>query len=284
MCHKDVEERYLKLVKECASHFHFQDTQPIFNIEQYLSTAKEKLAFMAKEQMPTQVFMLDRAIEATLLLIELFKAVGRNKQRTALYAQLRRSSNVLIAFREVLSLGLDEPARVLTRNLLESNDLAFSILVNPDFSEGYYLNEKIDPQKFWKQEIAHGKIYKHVESAFSLVLDKSGIEAYIDHRKELKNRTSAAVHCDDSGSLRGIAMPVLGSENMLCLEPFHAFSVHTPDLIDAVVDEMYLLLSVFINAMQTNEYSHLFDLELYQKDFHEHFMCVVYAFQAMHCK
>ena len=283
MSQDDVNEQYMNLVEECAS-FNFQDIPQIFDIEQYLSEAKGRLALLAKERMPTQVFMLDRAIEATLLLIELFKTVGKHSQRIALYAQLRRSSNVLVAFREVLSLGLDEPARVLTRNLLESNDLAFAILVSTSFSEGYYLNENTDSQKFWKQEIAYGKINKHVEVALSLVLDKCAVAESIQYRKQLKNITSSAVHCDDSGALRGIAMPVLGSEDMLCLEPFRAHSVYAPDQITAVVEEIYLLLSVFIKAMQCTKYSHLFDFEVYQKEFHEHFMCVVYAFQAMHCK
>ncbi|MBJ6911692.1 hypothetical protein JG661_20725, partial [Vibrio cholerae] len=81
---------------------------------------------MAIEKIPYQVFALDRAIEVLMLLAEMFEVPNKDRRRTTLYAQLRRSSNISIAFRETISLGLEESARVLTRNLFESNELAFA--------------------------------------------------------------------------------------------------------------------------------------------------------------
>ncbi len=281
MTYGDIEREYITYIEEASLLLGYSSVPKFMDIDDYLSLAKSKISKMAFEKMPYHVFALDRAIEVLMMLTEMFEAPNKDLRRMALYAQLRRSSNITIAFKEVMSLGLEEPARVLTRNLLESNELAFAILVSSEFSERYFLNDDVDQHKFWKQEIAYGKIYRHVSTAYSLSLPEQDVKDYLSHRKKLKNITSSAVHCDDGGAFRGIATPVLGENDLVSIRPFEAISAYAPNHIQAVIEEVYMVIGIFMNAMQTKEYNQPFSLGSHEEEYIHTVLCAVDAFQKL---
>ncbi len=281
MTYSDIEKEYRSYVEDASLQLGLSDIPQIMNVDDYLSLGRKKISSMAIEKIPYQVFALDRAIEVLMLLAEMFEVPNKDRRRTTLYAQLRRSSNISIAFRETISLGLEESARVLTRNLFESNELAFAVLVSSEFSEQYFLNDNVDQKKFWKQEIAYGKIYQYVSKAYSLVFPEEDIIDYLSHRKELKNITSSAVHCDDGGGLRSIAIPVLGNDDIVCIRPYEAINAHAPDHIEAVIDEIFIVIGVFVNAMQAKEYNQPFALGSHDVKYIHTFLCTIDAFQKL---
>lgn len=281
MTYSDIEKEYSSYMKDASFQLGYSHIPKFVNVNDYLCAAKSKMMKMAIEKMPYQVFALDRAIEVLIMLTEMFEVPNKDSRRTALYAQLRRSSNTVIAFREVISLGIEESARVLTRNLFESNEIAFAVLVSAEFSERYFLNDDIDQKKFWKQEIAYGKIYQYVSKAYSLAVSEEDIDHYLSHRKEVKNVTSSAVHCDDAGGFRGIATPVLGEDDLASIRPYEAISAHAPNHIEAVIDEVYMVVGIFMNALQSKEYNQSFALDSHDPDFIQAFLCTIDAFQKL---
>ncbi|EXJ26046.1 TPA: hypothetical protein NKX25_002864 [Vibrio parahaemolyticus] len=281
MTYGDIEKEYSTYMEVASLQLGYSDVPQFVDVGDYLSLARNKISKMAIEKMPYQVFALDRAIEVLMMLTEMFHVPNKDPRRLALYAQLRRSSNITVAFREVMSLGLEESARVLTRNLLESNELAFSVLVNAEFSARYFLNESVDQKTFWKQEIAYGKIYQYVSTAYSLAVPEHEVQDYLAHRKELKNITSSAVHCDDSGGFRGIATPVLGEDDLVSIYPYEASSAHAPNHIEAVIDEVYMVIGIFMNAMQAKEYNQPFALGSHDPKSIHSFLCTIDAFQKL---
>lgn len=220
-----------------------------FDLDAYLRRAENRARRHAATLMPNHVILLHLASTSMLLFAKYVRAPRKNNQRTTFSAIHHRATNHLLCMWGLLLGGFEESVRPITRSYLESLDLALVCLADKALSDAYF-GDDADFESFWKTHIAYGRIYPHLEKAYSLAgFDQSTIRQKIAMRKEQKTLLSGAVHGDESGAFRSLVVPPLGYPEMLSLEPHGVISFHTANHVAAVINETYEYCSAVMKIM-----------------------------------
>lgn len=258
------------------------DDASLFDLDRYLTESFSAANKQAYELIPKHVFLLGQATSCLLLLS---RFVGERKMATqcaAFLSQLHRSVNCLIAIRLLLTNGLEETSRSVTRNYLESLDVSLACLVDHEFSELLSGDDHGDFASLWKSSIGYGKIYEYVRTACQLAgLSDEETEEHIRYRKEQKTLLSSSVHSDDSGAFRSMVPPPLGYPGMVSTEPHGVISFHTANHAAAVISETLKYLSLVLKVLLSENAPNGFDLPRdgeHMQTFFAHF----FAFQEIY--
>lgn len=215
-----------------------------------------------------------------ILLSRYIKKGERTSHCLSVSAQIHRATNSLLGSKELLTLGLEDSARVLSRNYFESLDISVALFVDAEFA-AKYSEENLEFGKLWQKEIAYGKVYHYTYKAFEAAgFSVESAESHVKKRKESKNILSASVHCDDSGAFRSMAVPPLGYPGLICDQHHGVISYHTVNHIINLIDETHLFLGIIINCIVSGNFTHIIR---YSKSSEEQdsLMSYVSAFQEM---
>lgn len=233
----------------------------LFDLDIYLRDSFDAANCHAIRLIPEHIFLLS---QATSCLILLTKFVGEQKMNThcaAFLSQAHRSANCLIAIRLLLTNGLEETCRSVTRNFLESMDISMACLVNREFAARFFGDDHIEFDSLWKSDIAYGKIYEHLRIAGKWAgVSDDEIEVHIQNRKIHKTVLSSSVHGDNAGALRSMIPPLLGYPELISREPHGVISMHTADHIAFVVSETLKYISWILKILLSEDAPHEFDL------------------------
>lgn len=233
----------------------------LFDLDKYLKESFGAANSQASELIPKHLFLLSLATSCLLVFTRFVGERKVNTRSAAFISQLHRSVNCLIAIRLLLTNGLEETCRPITRNYLESLDISLACLVDHEFAVQLFSDDHVDFDTLWKSSIGYGKVYQYVRTAFHLAgLPNEEAEEHIQYRKAQKTLLSSSVHGDDAGAFRSMAPPPLGYPDMLSTEPHGVVSVHTANHVAAVISETYKHLSLMLKILISENAPAEFDL------------------------
>ncbi|MCG2577979.1 hypothetical protein LZ012_13365 [Dechloromonas sp. XY25] len=233
----------------------------LFDLDKYLKGSFSVANSQASELIPKHLFLLSLATSCLLLLT---RFVGERKMSTrsaAFISQLHRSVNCLIAIRLLLTSGLEETCRPITRNYLEILDISVACLGDHEFAIQLFGDDGVDFDSLWKSSIGFGKVYQYIRKAFQLAgLSDDEAAEHIQYRKAQKTLLSSSVHGDDAGAFRSMVIPLLGYPDMLSMEPHGVVSVHTANHVAAVISETFKHISLVLKILISKSAPAEFDL------------------------
>lgn len=231
-----------------------------FELDKYLNESFGAANSQARDLIPKHLFLLGLATSCLLLFTRFVGERKMNTRSAAFISQLHRSVNCLIAMRLLLTNGLEETCRPITRNYLESLDISLACLVDHEFAVQLFGGD-VDFDSFWKSSIGYGKVYQYIRTAVLLAgLSDEEAEEHIEYRKAQKTLLSSSVHGDDAGAFRSMAPPPLGYPDMLSTEPHGVVSAHTANHVAAVIGETYKHLSLVLKILMSEDGPAEFDL------------------------
>lgn len=221
-----------------------------FNFEEVMRKNFSKARKHANSLMPKHIFLLEKVVSVLYLFAKCIKEQHGDSYRMSFIACTYRSLNYLINIRQLLITGFEDTCRVLSRSYLESLDISLACLMDKEFSERYLSDNSEDYNQLWRNELGYGKSYNYVRRALSAAgLPEEAIEEHIQLRKYIKNVFSGAVHCDESGAFRSLAIPPLGYPDMLSLDPHGVISIHTANHCAFIIHETFKHYSLMIKLM-----------------------------------
>lgn len=240
-----------------------------FSLDKYLKTSFTAANKHAEKFLSTHLYLLTQATSCLLLLV---KAIGVQKKNIAFTSQLNRASNCLIAIRLLLTNGLEETCRSITRNYLEAIDVSLACFVDQEFTTNHWEDEQNTSKSFWEKNIAYGKIYPYVEKACKLAgFSDQAIECYIKTRKELKTFLSSSVHCDINGAFTSMMVPILGYPDRLSAEPHGIISTYTKNHAHNVINQTMKYMSILLKIIIANNALSGFKFDITEKKAHTFF-------------
>ena len=229
-----------------------------FNINAYLEDTKQLAKNDFLRLIPEHAMQLDLACSVMILLSKYLNHGAITDRYAAFLASLHRSTNLFIAIRQLLLTGFEESTRPLTRAYFESIDISLVVLTDKNLAISYF-GENADFEKFWKNNLAYGRVYEHLKSVLRLCdFNEEEIEEHIISRKHQKNLLSGSVHGDDPGAFRSWAPPALGYPDMVYLQQHGVISLHTANHVAALILETYKYTSIIMKRMISGEYNDLF--------------------------
>lgn len=232
----------------------------LFDLDEYLNKSFGAAKSQAGGLIPKHLFLLSLATSCLLLFTRFVGERKMNTRSAALVSQLHRAVNCLIAMRLLLTNGLEETCRPITRNYFESLDISLACLADHKFAIQLF-GDDVDFDSLWKSSIGYGKVYQYVRTAVLRAgLSDEEAEEHIRYRKAQKTLLSSAVHGDDAGAFRSMAPPPLGYPDMLSTEPHGVISTHTANHIAAVIGETYKHLSLVLKILMAEDAPTEFDL------------------------
>lgn len=226
----------------------------LFDLDTYLQGAFDAASNEACRLIPDHIFLLGQAASCLILLTKFVGEPKMNTRIAAFLSQAHRSANCLIAIRLLLTYGLEETCRSVTRNFLESMDISIACLVDGEFATRFFGDDHIEFDSLWKSDIGYGKIYERLRVAGKWAgLPADEVEGHVQNRKAHKTVLSSSVHGDEAGAFRSMLPPVLGYPEMLSTEPHGVISVHTANHIAMVVGETLKYVSWVLKILLSED-------------------------------
>ncbi|WP_410769508.1 hypothetical protein [Fontibacillus sp. BL9] len=168
--------------------------------------------------------ILDEGIEFTHYVYELAfvnnEEVNKEddkKESVVFTIYISRLCNLLVSMRRLVLSGFEEPARIISRTIIETIDIILVALFDKDFSNHFYevLDNNYSEDKFWRENIAYGKIDSKIKELLEECnLDHNFKQSYLKNKKELKSLFSSSVHSSIIASRNSLLLPSLNHNRM----------------------------------------------------------------------
>ncbi|MGW9128862.1 hypothetical protein ACWGPW_28370, partial [Paenibacillus chitinolyticus] len=139
------------------------------------------------------------------------------KESVVFTIYISRLCNLLVSIRRLVISGFEEPARIISRSIIETIDIILVALFDKDFSTQLYevLDNNYCEDKFWKENIAYGKINSKMKKLIEECdVDHNFKQSYLKNKKELKNLFSNSVHSSIIASRNSLFLPSLKHNKM----------------------------------------------------------------------
>ena len=256
MCQDNIKEEFTAIFDNLKKS-HFKQAT-LFNLDDYLANAYLNANEQAFDLIPKHLFILEQATTCMLLFSKYISHGKANNQSNAFRIQMSRATNSLISARELLKNGLEEPARVITRNYFETLDILFAIIVDENFAEEFFPDNSNGFDDLWNKKIGYGKIYEYTRKIYKLA-EKTTEEAeeHIKIRKEQKNILSGSVHANTSGAFLNHCVPLLGYPDSYAMNSHGIISYHTVNHIQSLVNETYKYIGIILKCLFSNNLKHI---------------------------
>lgn len=177
-----------------------------------------------------------------------------NKLRVTPSLLIGRSCTLAAAVRLLIVSGFEDPARIVSRTLLENIDLILAALVDDSVNEEYFREKNpIDETEFWKKHVAYNRIDKYLRKVGECAgMDKKQMESWLNGRAEIKKTLSASTHVANFAAMRSCLVPSLVWPSMLYRSAFGHHSLHSPRLALNVAESIWQFGGIFMRLLTSN--------------------------------
>ncbi|MDQ3776109.1 MAG: hypothetical protein M3461_18035 [Pseudomonadota bacterium] len=199
---------------------------------------------------------VDLLLEALQVLMQLRQIQTRRAKRKlhlpnlAFWLLVDRQIGLVCSIYRLITNGLDEPARVLGRTLLETTELSVAVLYDTTLAEGYASDEDYDANQFWVDRISRGKVTRLVKTAMmTLDADEEMANDLLALRRDVKQRFSGSVHSSFTSSFHSSLVVSLSSPGRLATNTLGHVSAFTPSLCAAVIHEVHFFVVFVVRSI-----------------------------------
>lgn len=249
---KQSKEEVLQLWNNQVKQF---DEVTRIDIEEELRIVHENCSSDTNEFLGPWIVMLDESLHFILLLYKFcWNSRKTNKEiPVTLVMLVARACSHIVAIRKLITEGLEDCARTVSRSFVETIDLTIVSLLDKDFSDQYSA-EELDEDEFWKKNIAYGRIYKKIDTIIeSAGIDEEERDRFLNHRREIKSVLSSAVHSSTTSAFRSMFIPSLKHSGKLSTSVLGHVSVHSPSHLGLIITNIYYFGSIFMKLLTSDQ-------------------------------
>lgn len=227
-------------------------SEPRTNVKARLEQVERETAADAREYLFLWIALFDEALYSLLALNDFTGELpnGEIVSTRVFELFLARVCVLMVAVRKLVVSGLEDVARIVVRSLLEALDLAITSLADDEFAERYSSaveDEKYDANDFWKKNIGYKKLNTRVRKVLeSTGLTDQQVEWFFENRRLTKEHFSGSVHSSAATSaIFSTGVPSLAEPGMFSTSMLGHISIHSPDLLSFVIEEIHRFGVVF---------------------------------------
>jgi hypothetical protein len=226
------------------------------NIDQLLNEAEQECKIDVEKCLSIWIVAYKLCIVFIYRLHELiFNCYQNNKELpNSIFLLTGKICSLLVADMKLLCLGHEDNARIITRTLIDTIELAIVALLDNTFDVYSMSDGKFDEKKFWEENIAYGKIHNRIKPALQKVgFDKESINDYILSIKKIKKVLSESVHPTKFSLFRSTLIPSLRYNDQLSLNVFGHISSHTCSHMSTIIEQIYRFASIIMQSIMLKE-------------------------------
>jgi hypothetical protein len=180
-----------------------------------------------------------------------------SKASPAFPLTVARLVNLLASIRVLITSGLSQSARILTRTTLETTDYGLAVLADDEFAVASFMGDSGD-DRFWDKHIGYGKLARRVDELVLSLIDDDFGPNWRDVRRRHKTVLSASVHISEFATAFTTIVPSLAHRGKFAITPFGHHSDTSPDVLDALAKEAYLFVAIVMKLILSDTPPRLF--------------------------
>ncbi|MGX4583051.1 hypothetical protein [Paenibacillus chitinolyticus] len=220
---------------------------PQMDLDNILKTKEYESKELIHQHVDDQMVLYDRGLQAIINVHEILEDLHQTTHQHFTFLVLSgKICTTLIAIRKMLETGLLDAAKCLNRSLIESIDLFYTSLINPDFNANYgNTKELYDNNEFWYENINRGKLKKEIKKLFeTLGSAPELIEHFNQRRKDQQDFLSNSIHSSFNSTMSNYVMMKIDFSGFSS-DIFGKVTTGYPNILNKLLDEMYLYLQIF---------------------------------------
>jgi hypothetical protein len=192
------------------------------------------------------MMLLDEAVRFFIYLERYQYSRKKGPELTPFLLQLSRLRSDVLSIRELICLGQEASAHTVARSFIDGIELAMALAEDPAFAVRY--GDAEDETKFWRDQIAYGRIYAVVERFLRRGGSDEQARSYVATHKAIKNALSGHVHGASFSALRSGIVPSIAQPEMFHVGEIGCLSAHMPRLCKLIADETHIFAACCINT------------------------------------
>jgi len=224
---------------------------PVMNLDKILNQNLIKNKKLLSTKMEDYLLVFDEGIKTIIRIHELCKQnqIDNNKKGFSFTVLTAKLVTLSIGIRQMLYSGFVDCTKNLYRPFIETIDVIFACLVNPDLNNSFAkINEIYDSNDFYWKNFAKNKLEKdHLKLFKKIKITDDYINYIIERRKSQRSFLSESIHVSFSSSMANFLMSTIDwkmSDNY-----YGKITTAYPQLLMQIIEEIYLYNQIFFKTI-----------------------------------
>lgn len=200
-----IEESFFQDLVEKANRLQLAAVVPAdcgrIDIALELQALRARLASRIDEHLQPWFVLLDESIQFFVQMERCLYEFPLDNHLTGFAITVSKLKRDVISVRELLALGQDMTARVLTRTFIEDIEIAMALALSAETCEAFATTD--DTNEFWNKHVGYGKVYEKVHQYLRACgIGESRATSFVDRHRQAKKMFSESTHGGRESSLR----------------------------------------------------------------------------------
>lgn len=256
-----IEESVVQELVEKASRLHLAAVVPAdcgrINVGMELQVSRERLTKRIDEHLQPWFVLLDESIQFFVQFERALYEYPLSSHLTGFAVTVSKLKRDVISIRELLAIGQDMTARVLTRTFIEDIEIAMALALSAETCEAFATTH--DTNEFWNKHVGYGKVYDKVHQyLLACGIEEARAASFVDRHREAKKMFSESAHGGRRSSLMSAFSPSLTNREEVHFLSLGALTYATAQLALFVAQETHAFAGSVVNGVMVSEPLHLY--------------------------
>ena len=227
------------------------------DVARELDTLRSMLTAQRDKHLQPWFVLLDESIQFFIQFERYLFEVPLNSNLTGYAVTVSRLKRDLLSIRELLAIGQDAAANVLSRTVLENIELAMALALSADTCEAF--THTTDTNAFWNKHIGYGRVYeKMLQYAAACDVEETRAVQLVDRHREAKKLFSDSTHGGRNSSLFTAFSPSLTNADEVHFLSLGSHTHHTQFLALFVAQETQAFAGSMVKGTMSRNPLHLY--------------------------
>lgn len=256
-----IDESFVQGLVEKASRLHLAVVVPAdcgrISVDMELQALRKRLANRIDEHLQPWFVLLDESLQFFIQFERYLYEFPLSNRLTGFAITVSKLKRDLISIRELLAIGQDMTARVLTRTFIEDIEIAMALALSAETCDVFAVTH--DTNEFWNKHIGYGKVYDKVHQYLLACGTEEGRAAsFIDRHREAKKMFSESTHGGRQSSLMSAFSPSLTDRGEVHFLSLGALTRATAQLALFVAQETHAFAGSVVKGTMVLDPLHLY--------------------------
>lgn len=257
-----IEKEVVQELVKKASRLQLAATVPAdfgrINVEGELQALRERLAGSIDVHLQPWFVLLDESIQFFVQFERYLYEFPLSSNLTGFAVTVSKLKRDVISIRQLLAIGQDIAARVLTRTFIEDIEIAMALALSAETCDAFAKTHNTN--EFWNKHIGYGRVYeKMLKYLLACGIEEGRASALVERHREAKNMFSDSTHGGRQSSLFSAFSPSLVNREEVHFMSLGALTYVTAQLALFVAQEVHAFAGSVVKGTMVSDPLHLFD-------------------------
>ena len=256
-----IDPTILQTLIDRAELLHIAAIQPAdcgrVDVSLELDTLRTRLTAQRDRHLQPWFVLLDESLQFFIQFERYLFEIPLSSNLTGYAVTVSRLKRDLLSIRELLAIGQDMAANVLSRTFLENIEIAMALALDATTCEAFA--HTTDTNAFWNKHIGYGRVYEQVlQYSAACDVEEARAKQLVERHKEAKKLFSDSTHGGRDSSLFSAFSPSLTNSDEVHFLSLGAHTYHTQFLALFVAQETQAFAGSMVKGTMSRNPLHLY--------------------------